>query len=112
MDCIFCRIISGQIPAKIAYEDEKFIAIHDVAPKAPLHILIIPKQHHASILDLSDDQDLLGKMMALAARLAVQEGVDEKGFRLVINTGPAGGQSVDHLHLHLLGGRSMGWPPG
>jgi histidine triad (HIT) family protein len=109
--CIFCRIARGEIPAKMLVNTKEIAAFHDVAPQAPTHILIVPKKHIPSLDDVSDS-DLLGRMMMLAAALARQEGIAKSGYRTVINTGKDGGQSVDHLHIHLLGGRPMTWPPG
>ncbi len=112
-DCIFCRIASKEIPSKVAYEDTQVMAFHDVHPQAPVHIQIIPKQHIARVSDLTDQtQSLVGKLVLVANRLARESSVAEPGYRLVINCNPAAGQSVYHLHLHLLGGRSMKWPPG
>jgi histidine triad (HIT) family protein len=112
-DCLFCRIASGEIPAKVVYQDEQVVAFRDITPQASTHILIIPRQHIADLLQFTaEDGALLGKMTGVAAELARQEGLAERGFRLVVNTGPDAGQSVQHLHLHLLGGREMGWPPG
>ena len=109
--CIFCRIARGEIPAKMVADSKDIAAFKDLNPQAPVHILIIPKKHIAS-LDDATDSDLLGRMMVLAAAIARQEGVAKSGYRTVINTGKDGGQSVDHLHIHLLGGRHMTWPPG
>jgi histidine triad (HIT) family protein len=109
--CIFCRIARGEIPAQMVVNGKDIAAFRDLNPQAPIHILIIPKKHIAS-LDDSNDSDLLGRMMALAAAIARQEGIAKSGYRTVINTGKDGGQSVDHLHIHLLGGRHMTWPPG
>ena len=109
--CIFCRIARGEIPAQIVMTNEEIAAFKDLNPQAPVHILIVPKKHVAS-LDDSTDSDLVGRMMALAAAIARQEGIAKGGYRTVINTGKDGGQSVDHLHIHLLGGRQMTWPPG
>jgi len=112
-DTIFDKIIRKEIPAKIAYEDDKFIAINDVNPQAPLHLLIIPKENIPTLNDASDShKQLLGEMLLLAKNLAKHFGVDEKGYRLVLNVNDDGGQTVFHLHLHLLGGREFGWPPG
>ena len=112
MDCIFCKIVAGAIPAKKAMEDDHLIAFHDIDPKAPTHILVIPKKHIASLAHIQPgDEALLGKLLATAADVARQQGLD-RGYRLVISTGPEGGQTVDHLHVHLLGGRPMHWPPG
>lgn len=109
--CIFCRIARGEIPAQMVMNNKDIAAFRDLNPQAPVHILIIPKKHVAS-LDDANDPDLLGRMMALAAAIARQEGIAKSGYRTVINTGKDGGQSVDHLHIHLLGGRLMTWPPG
>lgn len=112
-NCIFCKIIAGEIPSNKAYEDEEVLAFHDIDAKAPVHVLIVPKQHLRSVLELTGENEALaGKMMRVAQQLAGELGVKESGFRLVINTGADGGQSVDHLHMHLLGGRALGWPPG
>jgi len=103
-NCIFCKIVAGQIPAKLAYEDELFMAFHDIHPKAPLHLLIIPKRHIESLQQVSEsDVDLLGKMLVLAPKLAADNG-SPQGFKTMINTGKAGGQEVYHLHMHVLGG--------
>jgi histidine triad (HIT) family protein len=109
--CIFCRIARGEIPAQMVMNNKDIAAFRDVNPQAPVHILIIPKKHIAS-LDDAADSDLLGKMLSLAAAIARQEKISKSGYRTVINTGKDGGQSVDHLHIHLLGGRGMSWPPG
>lgn len=108
-DCIFCRIIAGEIPSERVYEDDKMIVIRDVAPAAPVHVLMIPKAHTENITTASPElvQYMLGKVKELAATL----GVDERGFRIVANTGADGGQTVNHLHIHLLGGKALGWPP-
>ena len=113
MSCIFCKIIAGEIPAKIVHQDEDLIVIEDIKPAAPLHVLLIPKKHIASVLDLADcDDNLVGRIYRLAADLARKRGVDESGFRIVANTNADAGQTVFHLHFHLLAGRGMGWPPG
>ena len=109
--CIFCKVIRGEIPSKTLVNNKEMIAFRDIAPQAPTHILIVPKKHVASLDDVTES-DLLGRMMTLAAALARQEGIAKSGYRTVINTGANGGQSVDHLHIHLLGGRKMTWPPG
>ena len=112
-DCLFCRIAAGEIPADIVHEDELVLAFRDINPKAPTHLLLIPRRHVKSAADLAEtDAEMLGRLFATGARLAREAGIAERGFRLVTNSGPAAGQSVDHLHFHLLGGRSMGWPPG
>ena len=111
-DCLFCSIVSGGIPAKKVYEDEQAIAFYDIDPKAPVHVLIVPKKHITSIAAVSgEDFGIVAHLMEIAQQLA-QEFKLDKGFRLVINTGRDGGQTVDHLHVHLLGGRALGWPPG
>ena len=109
--CIFCRIARGEVPAKMLVNTKEMFAFRDISPQAPTHVLIVPKKHIASLDDLNDS-DLIGRMMMLAVAIARQEGVAKTGYRTVINTGKDGGQSVDHLHIHLLGGRQMAWPPG
>jgi histidine triad (HIT) family protein len=112
-DTIFAKIIRREIPADIVYEDDAVLAFRDVTPQAPVHILIIPKRPLANLLDAGpDDTLLLGQLMSAAAHVARTLGLDDSGFRVVVNVGPDGGQSVDHLHLHLLGGRPLSWPPG
>jgi histidine triad (HIT) family protein len=112
-DCPFCRIVAGEIPSTNVHEDDQIIAIRDIAPRAPTHILLIPRRHIASALDLTEaDAPLVGHMFAVAADLARSEGIAEAGYRLVSNVGRWGGQSVDHLHVHLMGGRAFEWPPG
>ena len=110
--CLFCRIVAGEIPSTRLHEDDLVIAIRDIDPQAPTHVLVLPKAHIASAADLTDAQGpLLGRLFEVAATLARQEGLDG-GWRLVTNVGDDGGQSVHHLHVHLLGGRPMTWPPG
>jgi histidine triad (HIT) family protein len=109
-DCLFCRIVRGEIPVKLVAETEDCIAFRDVDPKAPTHVLVIPRRHIPSLAE-ADDAALVGAMSLLAARIAADEGV-AGGFRTVVNTGPDAGQTVFHLHLHLLGGRALSWPPG
>ena len=112
-DCIFCKIVTKEIPAKIAYEDAQVVAFADINPKAPVHLQIIPKEHIARVSELTEkNADLVTKLVLTANRLARDYEVAEPGYRLVINCNPAAGQSVYHLHLHLLGGRPMKWPPG
>jgi len=112
-DCIFCRIAAGEIPANIAVQNDEIVAFHDVDPRAPVHVLIIPRKHIAGVNDLKEgDAPLIGRMYLMARDLAQKLGVSETGYRLVLNTGPEAGQSVWHIHLHLLGGRRMTWPPG
>ena len=108
MDCIFCKIAEGEIPSDTVYQDEEIIAFRDINPQAPVHIVIIPRRHIASLSDLSEsDSALVGRMVAAANRLAEEEGITEKGYRVVINCGKEGGQLVPHLHLHLVGGRQL-----
>ena len=110
-DCLFCRIANGEIPADIVTQNDDAVAFRDVSPRAPTHILVIPKKHVES-LEHADDSVDLGALMRTAADVARKEGLVESGYRVVINTGAHGGQTVDHLHLHVLGGRQMTWPPG
>lgn len=113
MDCIFCDIVSGKIEANLLYEDEYIAAFDDIAPQAPVHKLIIPKKHIATINDLKpEDATIVGNMFLVAAKLAKQLNIDESGYRTVMNCNQEGGQAVYHIHLHLLGGRTMTWPPG
>ena len=109
--CIFCKIARGEIPAQMVANNKEIVAFRDLNPQAPVHILIAPKKHIASLDDTADSY-LLGQMVSLASAIARQEKISKTGYRTVINTGKDGGQSVDHLHLHLLGGRAMTWPPG
>jgi len=112
MDCLFCKIAAGEIPSTKVYEDAEMLAFRDIDPKAPTHILLIPKAHIASAAELTaENSALAGRILAKAAELAKAEGLCE-GYRLVTNIGDAAGQSVKHLHFHLLGGRDFGWPPG
>lgn len=112
-DCLFCKIASGETPSDKVYADGEVFAFRDISPAAPTHILVIPVRHLTGVADASDeDRALLGKMLLAANRIAEEQGLAEKGFRYVINTGEDGGQSVFHLHLHVLGGRKMAWPPG
>ncbi len=112
-DCLFCRIAAGEIPATKVHDDDAVIAIRDIAPRAPTHVLVLPREHIASASELGDDHAaLLARIFAVTASVARDEGIADTGYRLVINTGPDGGQTVDHLHVHLLGGRQMTWPPG
>lgn len=111
--CIFCRIAEGAIPAKKVYEDGELVAIEDLNPVAPLHILIIPRKHIVNALDLTpEDDQLLGRVFRLAASIARERGMSDSGFRIVQNTNADAGQSVFHIHFHLLAGRHLGWPPG
>jgi histidine triad (HIT) family protein len=110
-DCVFCKIARGDIPARVAAGDERFFAFHDIDPKAPTHVLVIPRRHVASLDDAADGE-MLGALLTFVRRVAKDLGVAESGYRTVINTNRDGGQSVDHLHAHILGGRKMTWPPG
>ena len=112
-DCLFCKIVNREIPAKIFYEDDRLLAFYDIEPAAPVHILLIPKKHIANIMEATaEDQDLLNHLLSTVPKLAKQAGIDEAGFRTIINTKDNGGQTVHHMHLHILGGRFMTWPPG
>jgi histidine triad (HIT) family protein len=112
-DCLFCRIAAGEVPAARVHDDETVIAFRDINPQAPTHILVIPREHIGSAADLTPAQDALwGHLLHVAQRLAASEGIDATGYRIVTNVGRGGGQTVGHLHLHLLGGRPMTWPPG
>jgi len=112
-ECLFCRIINREIPGAIVYEDERVLAFSDINPLAPTHVLIVPKRHITSLNDLSvEDDQLVGELVRRAAAIAKERGIAAGGFRTVFNTNPDAGQTVFHIHLHLLGGRTMGWPPG
>ena len=112
-DCLFCKIIAGLIPSNKVYEDEDIYAFHDINPAAPTHILVIPKKHLSAVNQASpDDASLLGRLILAANNITEQQALSTDGFRYVINTGNNGGQTVYHLHLHILGGRHMAWPPG
>jgi histidine triad (HIT) family protein len=112
-DCLFCRISTGEIPADIVARSDRALAFRDIQPQAPVHVLVIPVDHHADVPSVVEaDPSLASEMLALAAQVARQEGVAESGHRLVANTGLEGGQSVGHVHIHVLGGRPLGWPPG
>ncbi|TCS94766.1 histidine triad nucleotide-binding protein [Hazenella coriacea] len=112
-NCIFCQIVEGKIPSEKVYEDDDILAFRDLYPAAPVHILVIPKKHISSLLELQEeDQALSGKILLGLQKVARQLGLDEKGFRVVNNTGSDGGQTVFHIHFHLLGGRELQWPPG
>ena len=111
-DCLFCRIVAGEIPATVVAETDRTVAFRDVAPQAPTHVLVVPREHHADAAAVADaDPSLLADVLQAAVAVARQEGLDD-GYRLVANTGVDGGQTVHHLHVHVLGGRSMRWPPG
>jgi histidine triad (HIT) family protein len=112
-DCLFCRIVAGEIPSTRVHDDDLVVAIRDIAPRAPTHILLLPRQHIPSAADLTEaDGPLLGRLFAVAADLARSEGIAAGGYRLTSNVGRWGGQTVDHLHVHLMGGRPFTWPPG
>jgi histidine triad (HIT) family protein len=112
-DCLFCRIVAGEVPADVVEETDRALAFRDINPQAPTHVLVVPKQHFDNAAHLShEDAELLAEVFRLAAAVAAAEGVAESGYRLVANTGDQAGQTVQHLHVHLLGGRSLSWPPG
>lgn len=111
--CLFCRIADGEIPAARVHEDDRVVAFRDISPQAPVHVLLIPRKHIASLSNLSHDDDLtIGHLVRTSTQVAAREGIGDTGYRLVANCGREAGQSVDHVHFHLLGGRSMHWPPG
>jgi histidine triad (HIT) family protein len=111
--CLFCRIAAGSIPARLAYEDDDTLAFHDIDPRAPVHVLIIPRRHISAVDKLGDaDAGIMGRLLLTARQLGRELGVADSGYRLVLNNGPDAGQSVDHIHMHLLGGRPLKWPPG
>lgn len=113
MSCLFCNIVAGQVPANIVLDDPDVMAFHDISPQAPTHLLIIPKQHITTINDVEEENALLiGKMVLTAKKIAQEQGLSDAGYRLVFNVNTNGGQAVYHIHLHLLGGRQMSWPPG
>ena len=112
-DCLFCKIINGEIPSSKVYEDDKVYAFNDIDPQAPVHFLIVPKEHIKSALELTDsNKDIVGHVFGVASKLAHELGFAEKGFRIVNNCGNDGGQTVGHIHFHVLAGRNIGWPPG
>jgi histidine triad (HIT) family protein len=112
-DCLFCNIIAGKIPCKKMYEDDEVLAFHDIAPQAPVHFLVIPKKHIANVMEAKpEDAALLGKLIHKGQELLAEQGCAEKGGRFVINCKSDGMQTVEHIHLHVLGGRTLGWPPG
>ena len=113
MECIFCGIVNRSLPAELIYESDLIVAFRDITPQAPTHVLIVPCEHVESVAQLDESHtELLGEMFLAANAIAQREGIGETGYRLVFNCGRAAGQSVDHVHLHLLGGRKLGWPPG
>jgi histidine triad (HIT) family protein len=112
-DCLFCRILAGEIPASLIYEDDRIVAFNDINPQAPLHALVVPRRHIATLNDLSSEDDaLVGEMIRRGAAIAKERGYAERGFRTVFNTNAGAGQTVFHIHLHVLGGRTFTWPPG
>ena len=112
-DCLFCRIVAGELPSAEVYSDNSVVAIRDISPQAPTHILLLSRKHVASVRDIGEaDRDLVGKIVAVATELARRDAIADEGYRLVVNVGRNGGQTVDHLHVHILGGRPMAWPPG
>ena len=112
-DCLFCKIAKGEIPSKKHYENDEIVVFEDIDPKAPLHLLIIPKEHFATVVDIAEKKsNLLGKMISTGVSVAREKGLEPDGYRFVINNGKYGGQLVQHIHIHLLGGRPMEWPPG
>ncbi len=112
-DCLFCKILDGEIPCDRVYENDHVIAFRDVNPQAPTHILVIPRKHIPTVNDLTvDDKNIVAEMMLAAQAIAKQEGIEDDGYRLVMNCNEGAGQTVFHIHLHILGGRIMGWPPG
>lgn len=112
-DCLFCKIIAGEIPGTILYQDDNVVALKDINPQAPTHVLIVPRRHIATLSDLTPDDDaLVGEMARRAAALAREYGFADRGYRTVFNTNSEAGQTVFHIHMHLLGGRRFGWPPG
>ena len=112
MECIFCKIINKEIESKIVYEDDKCVAFEDINPQAPVHILVVPRKHISALREVDDeDRELLGHVLKVASKIALEKGL-EKGYRIVVNDGKEAGQTVFHIHFHLLGGREMGWPPG
>jgi histidine triad (HIT) family protein len=112
-DCLFCRIVSGEIPTELVYSDADIIAFRDINPQASVHVLVVPRKHIESYATASEEDEMvLGRMALAAAGVARQEGVADRGFRTVVNNGPDAQQSVQHLHMHVIGGRRLGWPPG
>ncbi|HWP56288.1 MAG TPA: histidine triad nucleotide-binding protein [Candidatus Acidoferrales bacterium] len=113
MECIFCDIAAGRKGARIVYQDDRVVGFHDIRPRAPTHLLLIPRKHIATLLELeSGDEELIGHIFTVASSLAREQRIAEKGFRVVVNCGADAGQSVYHIHFHLMGGRAFGWPPG
>jgi histidine triad (HIT) family protein len=112
-DCLFCRVVAGEIPAKVVFQDEHLVAFQDINPQAPMHVLIVPRRHIASLNELTaEDDGIVGEMVRRAAAIAAEHGHAERGYRTVFNCNAEAGQTVFHIHLHVLGGRRLGWPPG
>jgi histidine triad (HIT) family protein len=112
-DCLFCKIVSGDVPATVVRQSDRTVAFRDINPQAPTHVLVVPREHHATVADLaSADPDTLAEVVREAAAVAAADGLDESGYRLVFNTGTGAGQTVFHVHAHVLGGRGLSWPPG
>jgi histidine triad (HIT) family protein len=111
-DCIFCRIVAGEIPSDEVFGDDRYYAFRDINPKAPAHFLVIPREHIGGVVDMEGREELLGGLLTTGVRLARELGIADAGFRMVLNQGADGGQSVPHVHLHVLGGRPLSWPPG
>lgn len=112
-DCIFCKIVNGEIPSKKVYEDENVLAFYDISPEAPVHVVVIPKQHIQSVNDLNEDNlEIVSQIFKAINKIVIELGIADGGYRIVNNCGKDGGQTVNHLHFHLLGGRSLNWPPG
>lgn len=112
-DCLFCKMVGGEVAPEVVYEDDQVLAFRDINPQAPVHVLIVPKRHISTLNDLqAEDAALIGNLSLAAARIARQEGIDQAGYRTLINTNREGGQVVFHIHMHLMGGRRMRWPPG
>lgn len=113
MNCIFCKIVHREIPSKIVYEDDRVLAFHDISPQAPVHILVIPKKHYSTLLDIDEDNmELIGHIFKVIKKIAKQIGINERGFRIVMNCNHEAGQTIYHIHFHILAGRQMYWPPG
>lgn len=113
MDCIFCRIAAGEVPAQVVREDEDTVAFRDLDPKAPVHVLVVPRRHIATLRDVRDgDRDMMGALLLAAREVAIVEGIADSGYRVVVNTGADANQTVHHVHMHVLGGRPLTWPPG
>lgn len=111
-DCLFCRIAAGEIPTDFVYEDDDVVAFRDINPQASVHILVVPRRHVPDLTAAAEDSDLIGRVVSVVAKVAADQGVDRSGYRSVVNTGPDAQQSVQHLHVHVIGGRQMDWPPG